>query len=211
MDQSLYIQTTVLEVYEYFNNELFDNTLPSVFINFSRESKKSYGYFCSNRWTSGKAKYHEINLNPYFFQRDIKETYATLVHEMVHLWQQDFGKKPPRKCYHNKEWGQKMKEVGLYPSNTGQIGGKETGQNCSHYIIEQGAYEYSFDSMDEALKIKIKNLDIPQSEKPKKAKDKICYICTNEECNSKVWAKPDMKIACFHTQDSEEFSFMIPN
>jgi hypothetical protein len=32
-----------------------------------------------------------------------------------------------------------MKTVGLYPSNSGMIGGKETGQQMQHYIIPDGA------------------------------------------------------------------------
>ena len=33
--------------------------------------------------------------------------------------------------YHNKEWAAKMKAIGLMPSNSGAVGGKETGQQMS--------------------------------------------------------------------------------
>src|SRR2546430_12513985 len=60
---------------------------------------------------------------------------------MAHLWQHHFGT-PPRGggYYHNREWAAKMKEIGLYPSSTGAAGGKETGQNMSHYVIAGGAF-----------------------------------------------------------------------
>lgn len=44
----------------------------------------------------------------------------TIVHEMVHLWQYEFGK-PSHRTYHNKE-ADKM-AIGLMPSNT-DLGGK---------------------------------------------------------------------------------------
>ena len=82
----------------------------------------------------------EIAMNPsYFAIRSVEETLSTLVHEMAHLWQFHFGK-PGRRGYHNKEWGAKMDSIGLCPSNTGQIGGKRTGEKMSHYIIEGGAF-----------------------------------------------------------------------
>jgi hypothetical protein len=38
----------------------------------------------------------------------------------------------------------KMKSIGLQPSSTGDVGGKETGQRVSHYIIPGGAFEKTF-------------------------------------------------------------------
>jgi len=41
----------------------------------------------------------------------------TLLHEQVHLWQQNFGKDPvkPGKVYHNKEFVEKCESLGLHP------------------------------------------------------------------------------------------------
>lgn len=41
----------------------------------------------------------------------------TLLHEQVHLWQQNFGKKPvkPGKAYHNAEFVAKCESLGLHP------------------------------------------------------------------------------------------------
>lgn len=41
----------------------------------------------------------------------------TLLHEQVHLWQQNFGKNPvkPGKAYHNKEFVEKCNSLGLHP------------------------------------------------------------------------------------------------
>lgn len=68
---------------------------------------------------------------------------AGSVRKTAHLWQHHFGK-PSRAGYHNKEWAAKMLAIGLYPSDTGRPGGKETGQSCSHYIVESGPYALTF-------------------------------------------------------------------
>jgi hypothetical protein len=65
---------------------------------------------------------------------------------MAHQWQQDIGT-PPRHGYHNGEWAQKMEEIGLIPSNTGQPGGKRTGQRMSHYIDRDGRFMAAFQKM----------------------------------------------------------------
>ncbi len=86
---------------------------------------------------------HEISLTPTTLYRTPQEIFSTLVHEMCHLWQWDFGN-PSRNGYHNKEWAAKMREVGLIPSDTGQLGGKETGQKMTHYIEWEGRCQQAF-------------------------------------------------------------------
>jgi hypothetical protein len=41
----------------------------------------------------------------------------TLLHEQVHLWQQNFGEDPvkPGRPYHNREFGFKCENLGLHP------------------------------------------------------------------------------------------------
>ncbi|MBM5564638.1 SprT-like domain-containing protein, partial [Klebsiella quasipneumoniae] len=78
----------------------------------------------------------EIAMNPaYFAVCPPEEIMQTLVHEMAHLWQHHFGK-PGRRGYHNKEWAERMEEIGLMPSSTGKPGGAKTGDKMADYIIE---------------------------------------------------------------------------
>jgi hypothetical protein len=100
---------------------------------------------------------------------------ATLAHEMAHQWQHEFGH-PPRSNYHNREWGTKMKEIGLYPSNTGESGGKETGQSMTHYVIDGGAFQEAFRAMPEAFKIPWSSGSIHKPAK-RKEKNKLKYTC----------------------------------
>ena len=117
------------QAYRYFNRELFGNELPAVLITLQRTTPRTYGYFAPGRFIDAHgARTDELAMNPvHFLNRDLRATLSTLAHEMVHVWQSHFGT-PGRRGYHNKAWGVRMKEIGLYPSNTGAPGGKETGE-----------------------------------------------------------------------------------
>jgi hypothetical protein len=83
---------------------------------------------------------HELALNPDAFTgRSDEEILSTLAHEMAHVWQQTHGK-PKSNRYHERQWAAKMKEIGLQPTDTGEPGGKETGQSVTHYVIAGGPY-----------------------------------------------------------------------
>ncbi len=146
--------------FEHFNKRLFDSSLVKVIFTVQRQ-KGVMGYFAPDRWGNleGK-KCHEIAINPsYIANARLIEVMQTLVHEMVHCWQFCFGD-PGRKFYHNKEWANKMIEVGLMPSHNGQPGGKITGQHMSDYIIKDGEFLKAFKVLDRRKKFKLKWIDL---------------------------------------------------
>ena len=109
----------------------------------------AFGFFAANRWRGDgqeKKVVHEISINPDFMNREDRDWHSTLVHEMCHLWQEDFGR-PSRGGYHNSQWADKMIQVGLMPSDTGEAGGKRTGQSITHYIIPGGKFEQVFNTL----------------------------------------------------------------
>ena len=128
--------------YDTLNDELFGGELPPVLITLQRHAG-ARGYFAPERFNGrgGKSTTHEIALNPDTFddQTDA-EILSTLAHEMCHVWQQCYGR-APRKCYHDKQFASKMKEIGLQTTATGEPGGKETGPKMTHYIITGGRYD----------------------------------------------------------------------
>lgn len=123
------------QAHEYFNKALFGGTLPNALITFQRR-KGIFGYFAGGRFQNDAGhEADEIALNPmHFASRSQKDILGTLVHEMAHQWQRHESQ-PGRGCYHNPQWAEKMKEIGLQPSDTGVEGGKETGETLGHYII----------------------------------------------------------------------------
>jgi hypothetical protein len=101
-------------LFDYYNNQLFEGKLNDCMINMSRK-KGAYGFFFPQNWKSSNKKegdIHEISLNPDGLDRKEVEWHSTLVHEMVHLWQSDFGKSS-RNGYHNRQWAEKMRQIKL--------------------------------------------------------------------------------------------------
>src|SRR4051812_3280620 len=79
--------------YDYFNAELFGGRLKPCLLNIAR-GRKFRGFFWAERFTHSrrqKAIAHEIAMNPDHFDRPLEDIFSTLVHEMCHQWQQDFG------------------------------------------------------------------------------------------------------------------------
>jgi hypothetical protein len=186
--------TRLDEAFDYFNAMLFDGSLPACLITWQRK-RTAYGYFSPHRFRDlyGDQKTDEIALNPQGFNdRTQAEILSTLVHEMVHLWQEHQGK-PSRKCYHNRQWASKMDEVGLTPTHTGLPGGNRTGQRMTHIIRANGPFE-------EACKALLKRgpfiqwADQPDEETPKKKASKTKYSCPT--CDLNAWAKPDVHLVC---------------
>lgn len=181
-------------LYDHFNKALFGGELAPVILNFSRMAK-TYGFFAPERWSSGKTVTHEISLNPtHLGDRPPRAVASTLVHEMVHAWQQQFGK-PSRRGYHNAQWARKMEEVGLMPSSTAAPGGTKVGQKVSHYIIEGGPFAKAFAAIASSDLLPWKSREI-ESEKQKKEtnRNKVKYTCP--DCDSNVWGKPKLNVWC---------------
>ena len=134
------IHIALQQAHAYFNLALFHGKLPKCTISIQRKAN-SVGYYSHKRFISDTGLYtDEIALNPeYFGVLPIIDTLATLVHEMVHQWQQYYGT-VGRRAYHNREWADKMESIGLMPSDTHQPGGKRTGEHMGHYILEDGLF-----------------------------------------------------------------------
>jgi hypothetical protein len=189
--------------YDYFNRILFNGTLQDCMIQFGENRPNTIGYFHAQQWElDGKGeKRHTIALTPMYLRRGLRETLSTLVHEMAHLWQEDHGK-ASRNGYHNKEWGQKMKGLGLHPSNTGKPGGKETGQQMTHYIVDGGPFDLAFKKLPKGISLAwLGSRGIPillgaddADSKEKKKKNKVKYECP--DCEPCCWGKPELSIIC---------------
>jgi SprT-like family len=198
------------EAYNHFNRTLFNNELPAVLITLQRKSSRVMGYFSPDRFVSQSGKKtDELAMNPcHFLRRDPMDTLSTFAHEMVHVWQQHNGK-PGRRGYHNKAWGLKMKGVGLYPSNTGKPGGKETGEQMTHYIVPDGLFEvaaaelirsgfrFSWAEYVETQKIETDPLAggaLVGVVKLKPATGRIKFVCVG--CRNKAWGRPSLRLVC---------------
>jgi hypothetical protein len=203
--------------YDTFNRGLFGRSLPQCMITL-RTFGRAQGFFSPDRFVniSEVSTVHEIALDPrQFMDRTEIEILSTLAHEMCHLWQQEHGT-PSRSGYHNTQWGQKMVEIGLQPSNTGGPGGKTTGERVTHYIVPGGHFLEVATQLVKSGKAPLRWSDIegflmvPPDAVPgplvglaasvrtkpvsTKAGKRVRYECPL--CSNHVWGRSDLLVAC---------------
>lgn len=210
------------DAFNVLNERLFDGKLPPTVLTL-RAKKNTHGYAWSKRFIdhdqayqdsqelipdpdSLPGAYDEIAINPATASRSARDVLGTLLHEMCHVWQFRFGK-PSRNGYHNREWANKMLEVGLRPFNV-KNPQQMTGQACSHTIEDGGIADLVFAEITQSFGSALV-VELPSSaakKKPVAVKSK--YTCPACQCN--VWGKPGLRIACLDCQcemscqDSEE-------
>ena len=183
-----------LRAYRFFNQRLFLNRLPHCLITLHRH-RTAYGYFWGKRYKNkDDVVTDEIAMNPDFLRdRPDRVSLSTLVHEMVHLWQHHFGK-ASRSGYHNREWAEKMEQVGLMPSTTAAPGGARTGQNCSHYIIDGGPFDKACAALlAGGFHISWGSAPIAKISKGRSGK-RTKYECPT--CDTCAWGKDGLHIRC---------------
>ena len=195
------------QAYHYFNEKLFGGSLPAVLITLQRH-KGAYGYFHGGVFSpmGGTDQVDELALNPsHFHQRTQTEILSTLVHEQAHVLQHHQGK-PSRNGYHNAEWGQIMKRIGLHPSDTGAEGGKETGQMVSHYIIPGGPFAKACEAFlakhAGVLYGDRERTEEETTKTKKKNASKTKFSCLS--CGQNAWAKPEAKLMCGDCEEMME-------
>ena len=186
--------------FDHFNMELFELKLPPVMFTLTRRTG-AHGYFHAEQFKhrDGDAT-HEIALNPNTMDRDIRAVLATLVHEMTHLEQQEYGK-PSKGGHHNMEWANMMQCVGLTPTDTGAEGGKMTGRKVTHMIDEGGPFDVA---MSELMPFDIPYFTQPRGKAEGKKKDlsKVKHTCPS--CDAKAWAKAGANLMCGDCEERME-------
>lgn len=186
------------KAYDYFNDKLFGGKLPLVLITLNRKAPRNLGYYHPNRFNSRYAdeKMDEIALNPdNFTGRTDRLILSTLVHEMAHVWQWHFGK-PSRNGYHNEQWGAEMDRIGLAPSNTGAPGGKRTGQQMDHYIVEGGPFDVACGALlGDGFRLNWQSYHLTGAG-PAKKRDasKVKFTCP--VCGANAWGKHSLELLC---------------
>ena len=137
---TLALYSQLQAAFDHFNKALFGANLPPCLLTL-RSASRVYGYHHAGRFIAHDGRViDEVGLNPGFFTlQPIESVLATLVHEMVHHWQNHAGSPSPANP-HNREWSDKMFAIGLQPSSTGLPGGKKTGRSMSDYILPGGRF-----------------------------------------------------------------------
>lgn len=197
--------SALIHCFDYFNRKLFGGILPGCVFSFSRK-RNTDSYTIPIRWkraNESQATVHEICLTPNLLNRSLIDLLSGLVHEMVHVWQWEYGT-PTRNGYHNKEWSNKLSSLGLMPSSTGEVGGKMTGQVMSQYVISGGLYERCFSQLPKECSVPLSNrfnankIQHGRDKFYADSKNKAKYRCLN--CNINIWGRPNLKVICGNCQ-----------
>ena len=110
-----HIARTLHDWLDRFNRELFGGMLPLPFLLIERLPSGWAGCYRSGR--NGPGTRSEIRLDDRCIERPLYEVLATLLHEMVHEWQDLYGT-PGMGTYHNREFTGKCRALGI-PCNGG--------------------------------------------------------------------------------------------
>jgi len=103
------------------------------------------GVLGTYREQDGLALCHRINLNTLYVDRPFADILRTIAHELGHLWQSLYGR-PAKPPYHNKEFQDKMLELGIPCSSKGHSLGiqepfvsflKELGIETDLFLFKQ--------------------------------------------------------------------------
>lgn len=142
----------VLElIFHRFNDDLFESALGErldfndIIFTLERKNKQigllSYKQY--KKVEDGEATFkHEISLNPEYFAIAPKiDVLRVFCQELTRLYRYVHGEKKKMKTdYYDEYFGEYMMTIGLHPSNTGAVGGKEVGKKMSSYILPDGKF-----------------------------------------------------------------------
>lgn len=186
--------------YQTLNMQLFDGALPDVMFTLAR-TRHANGYVMPegyNALADQTSKVAEIGLNPETFShRTAEQILSTIAHEMVHLDQHLHGKPSPF-GYHNREFANRMKAIGLQTSDTGEPGGNEVGQRMTHYVIGGGAFQtVARQLISDGWQVRYASPAETDDDKRRRAARKASktkYTCSH--CGANAWGRPGLLIAC---------------
>lgn len=151
-----------------------------------QSTPRAYGHItCSRVWESAKGdNQYELNIGAGTLNRPIENVVATLLHEMVHLYNlmHDIRDCSRGNTYHNKKFKVKAEEVGLIIDHDPRIGWSVTGpsEELIDYIIDQG-WEEILINRNEAIRIGGRsgngNGDSNPDKKPSSTRKYQCPCC----------------------------------
>ncbi len=182
-------------LFNYFNETLFGDELPTDCMLTFATHGRSKAFFTPRRWKeTGQGKTaHELSLNPTLLNDSKEVALSWLARLMVQLWQSEYGVdrslRSLEKRYYNREFADKMTDIGLPCSSDGTPVGEKMGYSMHHWIEEDGAFARAVEVMpDEYFPWKgdIK----PKSERKQLYK----YLCNS--CGAKFAIPVRLHLTC---------------
>lgn len=130
------------KIYRQLNQDKFDGKLEEAVITI-QSTPRAYGHVsCAKVWRKKDESCYELNIGAGTINRPIENVVATMLHEMVHIYNMmhDIQDCSRGNTYHNKRFKVKAESVGLVIEHDTSIGWSITSpsEELLNYIIEQG-------------------------------------------------------------------------
>lgn len=178
-------------VFNILNDYYFNSELDSPIITIQEDKPNICGSFMTEpTWfvvDDESKKFYEININPLCLDRDIDETIAVLLHEMVHYYNEIKGVKDCTKNgKHNKKFKESAEQVDLIVNEDdySDTSASDTLKDFIHNEIQPNI---------DCFKLYMAYEMIEKDVKPRK-KTQFKYICP--KCGMVAKAKAELNIVC---------------
>lgn len=185
------------KAFDLFNKEFYNNELPRPVIQFyADQSESAYGWISIREvWDDGWKAQREINISANFADREKENIYATLLHEMAHLYNMEnkILDTSSGGFYHNKKFKETAENHGLIIKRDPRYGWTITQPN-----------EKTKELCEQLEKITMKHLrernlplDGDEAEEGKKEKKQNSFKHACPRCGAIArTSKPTVKLVC---------------
>lgn len=112
------LRAEIRRAFDFWNERVWDGELPVPVFNFHPQPPNGarLGHFLEDAWKAGDRRSRDQDEIVFYADLCLKEgmrqVLATLVHEMVHLWQRHHGV-PSRNNHHNLQWHAEARRAGF--------------------------------------------------------------------------------------------------
>ena len=195
------------KMYRELNNDFFGGELEEPIITI-QDTPNVYGHISVKKiWTVKDTTRYELNIGAGTLNRPIEDIVATLLHEMVHIYNlmHDIKDTSRNNTYHNKKFKTKAEEVGLIIGHHYKIGYSVTSPSDSLILyIAEKPWENIL--INRNIKLHIGDFDNApdndnhsHSTNGKKRSSTRKYICP--ACGISVRATKKVSIMCVDCQE----------
>lgn len=207
------------KIFSLLNETYFENALSKPVITI-QSTPRAYGHVsCAKVWTSDEEHRHELNIGAGTLRRNIENVVATMLHEMVHLWNIQNGVQDCSRggAYHNKRFKEEAEKRDLIIEHHASYGWTLTTPSDAliEWCIKNDLAEIRVTRHDGAFSFTPPaggkaGTHAPPTATGKKPSSTRKYICPH--CSASVRATRDISIicgACFDPATPEKIPYMI--
>lgn len=164
---------TLENAFDILNRQFYNGELPKPVIQFYADTKeKAYGWITRDDvWSANGTKAKEINICANFARRNMYNIYATLLHEMAHLYNLEHGIQDTtsNNYYHNKRFKETAEAHGLVIERDKKYGWSVTSLNDEARTV--------VDNLLNNTKLDMSYTLPPKGKKTKKKQNSFKHVC----------------------------------